>query len=73
MSFYPTLLHERLTPPVEPAPALFDDDFMCKLFRGQSQDDRTTLRCGIGLEFADTLRITSAVEVTRKGKSGTAK
>ncbi len=55
-----------LTPPAEPAPALFDADFMRKLetlhllarklFRGQSQNDRTTLRRGMGLEFADHRR-----------------
>jgi uncharacterized protein (DUF58 family) len=54
------------TPPAEPAPALFDADFMRKLetlhllarrlFRGQSQNDRTTLRRGMGLEFADHRR-----------------
>ena len=55
-----------LTPPAGPAPALFDADFMRKLetlhllarklFRGQSQNDRTTLRRGMGLEFADHRR-----------------
>lgn len=55
-----------LTPPAEPAPALFDADFMRKLetlhllarklFRGQNQNDRTTLRRGMGLEFADHRR-----------------
>jgi uncharacterized protein (DUF58 family) len=55
-----------LTPPAELAPALFDADFMRKLetlhllarklFRGQSQNDRTTLRRGMGLEFADHRR-----------------
>ena len=55
-----------LTPPAEPVPALFDADFMRKLetlhllarklFRGQSQNDRTTLRRGMGLEFADHRR-----------------
>ena len=53
------------TPPAEPAPAPFDADFMRKLetlhllarklFRGQSQNDRTTLRFGMGLEFADQI------------------
>ena len=47
-----------LTPSAEPAPALFDADFMRKLetlhllarklFRGQNQNDRTTLRRGMG-------------------------
>ena len=55
-----------LAPPAGPAPALFDADFMRKLetlhllarklFRGQSQNDRTTLRRGMGLEFADHRR-----------------
>ena len=54
------------TPSAEPVPALFDADFMRKLetlhllarklFRGQSQNDRTTLRRGMGLEFADHRR-----------------
>ena len=47
-------------------PALFDADFMRKLeslhllarklFRGQNQNDRTTVRRGMGLEFADHRR-----------------
>jgi len=55
-----------LTPSAESAPALCDADFMRKLetlhllarklFRGQSQNDRTTLRRGMGLEFADHRR-----------------
>ena len=54
------------TIPAGPVPALFDADFMRKLetlhllarklFRGQSQNDRTTLRRGMGLEFADHRR-----------------
>lgn len=54
------------TLPADPAPPLFDTEFMRKLetlhllarklFRGQSQNDRTTLRRGMGLEFADHRR-----------------
>ena len=50
----------------EPVPALFDADFMRKLeslhllarklFKGQNQNDRTTVRRGMGLEFADHRR-----------------
>ena len=64
------------------APALFDADFMRKLetlhllarklFRGQSQNDRTTLRRDMGLEFAGTLRTAGAFDVIGKARGATA-